>query len=323
LNSYTIETLTPPSKLAAKPLFRDPVYDGAADPVVVWNRGEQKWFMFYTNRRATMTDLPGVSWVYGSPIGIAESNDGGATWSYRGTANIDYGEGEYTFWAPDVVYHDGVYHMFLTLVPGVYTTWAGEGRIDHLTSADLLTWEYRSTLSLAAPKVIDASVLRLPDGSWRLYYNNEVDHKSVYYADSADLFTWRERGKVLGNRAGEGPKAFWWRDRYWMIVDHWCGLGVYHSTDTLNWTPQANRIVETPGHGPDDEVNGLHADVVVSDDRAYLFYFTHPGRKGADSEKDGYDQRRSSIQVVELHIVDGQIVAHRDEPTYIALLPPE
>jgi hypothetical protein len=25
-------------KLAAKPLFRDPVYDGAADPTVIWNQ---------------------------------------------------------------------------------------------------------------------------------------------------------------------------------------------------------------------------------------------------------------------------------------------
>ncbi|MEY8745235.1 hypothetical protein AB9M62_38850 [Bacillales bacterium AN1005] len=35
------------------PLFRDPIYDGAADPVVVWNHVEQAWWMIYTNRRAT------------------------------------------------------------------------------------------------------------------------------------------------------------------------------------------------------------------------------------------------------------------------------
>src|SRR4051812_3186339 len=45
---------------APKPLFADPVYDGAADPVIVWNKKEQKWFMLYTNRRATMTDTTGV-----------------------------------------------------------------------------------------------------------------------------------------------------------------------------------------------------------------------------------------------------------------------
>ena len=37
---------------ADKPLFRDPVFDGAADPVVVWNAAVQRWWMFYTNRRA-------------------------------------------------------------------------------------------------------------------------------------------------------------------------------------------------------------------------------------------------------------------------------
>lgn len=52
--------------LAPKPLFRDPVYDGAADPTIIWNRGEKKWFMFYTNRRATDTINGGVSWVHGT-----------------------------------------------------------------------------------------------------------------------------------------------------------------------------------------------------------------------------------------------------------------
>lgn len=46
---------------ASKPLFRDPVYDGAADPVVIWNRAERKWFMLYTNRRANVPNLRGVS----------------------------------------------------------------------------------------------------------------------------------------------------------------------------------------------------------------------------------------------------------------------
>ena len=36
----------------------------------------------------------------------------------------------------------------------------------------------------------------------------------------------------------------------------------------------------------------------MSGDRAWLFYFTHPGRK--DTKADTYETRRSSIQVVEL-----------------------
>ena len=79
-------------RIADKPLFRDPVHDGAADPVLCWNRAEKKWFMFYTNRRANVPDTKGVSWVHGTKIGIAESSDGGATWKYRGTAIFAQGE---------------------------------------------------------------------------------------------------------------------------------------------------------------------------------------------------------------------------------------
>jgi hypothetical protein len=68
-------------KISDKPLYRDPVFDGAADPKIIWNRYENKWFMFYTNRRANIDSLDGVSWVHGTRIGIAESDDGGATWT--------------------------------------------------------------------------------------------------------------------------------------------------------------------------------------------------------------------------------------------------
>jgi len=64
---------------ASKPLYHDPVFDGAADPTVIWNRKEKKWFMFYTNRRATAPGQTGVTWVHGTRIGIAESSNGGAT----------------------------------------------------------------------------------------------------------------------------------------------------------------------------------------------------------------------------------------------------
>src|SRR4051812_27433506 len=82
-------------KTAPKPLFRDPVYDGAADPVLVWNRGAKKWHMFYTNRRANVRDLSKVSWVHGTHIGIAASTDEGATWKYEGVADIQYGKYDY------------------------------------------------------------------------------------------------------------------------------------------------------------------------------------------------------------------------------------
>ena len=82
-----------------KPLFRDPIHDGAADPTVIWNRAAGEWWMFYTNRRVWAPPIDDVSWVFGTDIGIASSADGGATWSYRGTARgLETGWGRDTFW---------------------------------------------------------------------------------------------------------------------------------------------------------------------------------------------------------------------------------
>ena len=87
---------------------------------------------------------------------------------------------------------------------------------------------------------------------------------------------------------------------------------------------QPSNLLGTPGRGADDGTNGLHASVVVSGDRAYVFYFTHPGRAGTIQVgvKDGVEQRRSSIQVVELAYQDGWLTCDRDQPTHIQLLPP-
>jgi hypothetical protein len=307
--------------VAPKPLFRDPVYDGAADPAVVWNRAEKKWFMFYTNRRANITNAVGVSWVHGTRLGIAESSDLGATWRYRGVADIPYGEGEFSLWAPAVIWHEGLYHMFVTFVPGMHTDWSGTRDILHFTSTNLLNWKMESVLKLASPRVIDPCVLRLPEGSWRLWYNNETDKKSIYYADSPDLFHWQDRGKAIGDRSGEGPVVFHWKDHYWMLVDNWRGLGAYRSDDLFHWQRQESNLLEQPGHGPDDQVKGGHPDVVVSGDRAFVFYFTHPGRVGPEARKNGYEQRRSSLQVVELKYEDGWLGCDRDEPTRIRMEP--
>jgi len=107
-------------KAVAKPLYDDPVYHGAADPVIIYNKQKKKWWMFYTNRRASLKDSTGVAWVHGTRIGIAESKDG-KEWKYVDTANINYRpDSGYTFWAPDIIQDAGVYHMYLTYVPGVF-----------------------------------------------------------------------------------------------------------------------------------------------------------------------------------------------------------
>lgn len=57
--------------VAPAPLYRDPVTDGAADPVVVWNPVDKCWWMLYTQRRANL-DAADVAYCYGTQIGVAE-----------------------------------------------------------------------------------------------------------------------------------------------------------------------------------------------------------------------------------------------------------
>lgn len=308
-------------KAAVKTIYDDPLYHGAADPVVVYNKSQKIWYMLYTNRRATLNDSTGVKWVHGMPIGIAASKDG-KKWEYIDTANIDYRpDSGYTFWAPDVIENNGLYHMYLTYVPGIFSDWQHPREIIHCTSKDLRNWKFESKLQLAAPKVIDAAVYKLNDTLWRMWYNNEKDHKSIYYADSKDLYHWTDKGQALNNR-GEGPKVFYWQSQYFMIVDIWKGMEVYTSPDLLHWTKQPDRILEAPGTGKDDQAIGGHCDVVVNNNRAYIFYFTHPGRrKDAPAPRNSFDDKRSVIQISELKYVNGQITCDRNEITPINLMP--
>jgi len=305
---------------ANKPLYRDPVYDGAADPVVIWNEATGSWFMYYTNRRATIDDPDGVKWVHGTRIGIAQSNDGGATWQYLDTCNINYRPiAEYTHWAPEVVVHEGIAHMYLTYVPGIFADWKHPRWIVHLTSTDGINWNYESKLKLASEKVIDACVARLPNGSWRMWYNNEAEGKTMYYADSPDLYNWTDQGKALGSFRGEGPKVFNWQNQWWMIIDTWRGLGVYTTSDLVHWDKQTELLLAEPGTGEDDQVIGGHPDVLVQSDRAYLFYFTHPGRRPEVPDRMMTEKRRSSIQVTELIYKNGILTCERNNPTMMNL----
>ena len=307
---------------APKPLFDDPVYHGAADPVIIYNKKAKKWWMLYTNRRASINDST-VQWVHGTRIGIAESKDG-KKWKYIDTANINYRpDAGYTFWAPDVTEHKGIYHMYLTYVPGTFKDWNHPRVIIHCTSKDLMNWNYESTLKLVNEKVIDASVYKIKDSLWRMWYNNEKDGKSIWYADSKDLYHWEDKGKAIATK-GEGPKVFYWQQKYFMIVDAWKGMEVFSSDDLLNWKKQSNRILENPGKGKDDQAIGGHCDVAVNDGRAFVFYFTHPGRqKDKPAARGSFDDKRSVIQLTELEYKNDTVNCNRDKPVKTRLKKPE
>ncbi|MFT3789135.1 MAG: hypothetical protein QM770_23660 [Tepidisphaeraceae bacterium] len=302
---------------APAPLFVDPIYNGAADPVPIWNRDEQVWWLLYTNRRATV-EVPGYSWVHGTDIGIAATLDRGASWTYRGTCEFEPIEpGHNTFWAPEILFFDGLYHAYVSYVPGVPGDWNATRAILHYTSDNLWRWNYRSTLPLSSDRVIDACVFRMSNGVWRLWYKDEVNHSHTWVAESADLFQWRVIGPCITDVNHEGPNVFAWRGHYWMITDPWAGLGVYRSPDLRDWTRQPGNLLDRPGKRRDDGFRGSHADVLVQGDDAYLFYFVHPGGGNPNGKLDRndilpYEYRRTSLQVAKLGLVDGNIVCDRD-----------
>jgi len=307
---------------APKPLYRDPVHDGAADPSLIWDRGGKRWLMFYTNRRADLAgaDPKDVAWVHGTQIGIAESKDKGSTWRYIGTAKLPYGKPDYTFWAPALVWDKGLYHMFVTVVPGIFHDWNAPREIIHLTSKDLSLWKFDSKLSLSSNRVIDPCVFKLPNGSWLLWYKDEQDHSYIHYATSPDLFRWTVAGAAITDRPSEGPVVFHWKGAVWMVVDAWDGLGVYRSTDAIHWTRQRSNLLATPGKTPTDRSEGHHADVIVSNQHAFLFYFVQQG--GPDAIPGAPNsERRSVLQVVELKEVDNELQADRDKPAFVTLSP--
>ena len=322
------QTPDPAGNLARKPLYRDPVHDGAADPTIIWNRGKREWWMFYTNRRADVTGLDpkDVSWVHGTRIGIAVSRDYGATWLYHGVAKIKYGKPDFTQWAPDIVYDHGKYHMFLVVVPGTFKDWNAPRHIVHFVSGNLERWSYVGQLDTGSDRIIDPSLFHVkddrgPESLWRLWYKDELDQGHISYADSSDLNDWRPKGPAITDRSSEGPKVFRWRNQYWMIVDAWKGLGVYRSSDLVHWTAQPDNILETPGSIGTDRGEGHHCDVVVSGDRAFIFYFT--AQAGADLDRSIQNSERHTVlQVAELQESNGVITADRDAPVHVYLQPP-
>lgn len=301
-------------------LFRDPIHDGAADPVIVRGLTDGMWWLLYTNRRADAPAGQGVAWVHGTDIGVASSSDGGATWVYRGVlAGLEHEPGRNTFWAPEVVWAEGEFHLYVSYIRGVPDRWVGHERhIHHYTSPDLLSWTHQGDVLPRHPFVIDACVHPLPAGGYRMWFKNEADNSSTWASDSADLYRWGEPRLVLRTEGGhEGPNVFAFHGRYWMVVDSWDGQIAYASDDLDSWRPAGRLLDASTGRpGTDDQGPGLHADVLVHGDDAYITYFTHPPA----AERDTWATRRSTIHVATLAVDGGGLACDRAAETRLRLL---
>ncbi|MGI6199476.1 MAG: glycosyl hydrolase [Christensenellales bacterium] len=295
------------------PLFRDPIHDGAADPTVIYAPEQGLWYLFYTCRRA-QADTQDVAWCHGTDIGVAVSRDGGASFRYRGALALGRDPGRDTYWAPEIIRAAGVYHMFVSCIEGVPVSWEGARHICHYTSADLWHWQFVSRLYLSSDRVIDACVFPLPQGGWRMWYKDEARGSHTWFADSADLDHWRVGGEAIADAPHEGPNVFAFKGRYFMLVDLWHGQGVYVSDDLRAWRRQGI-LLDRPGPRADDGNFGLHADAVVLGSRAFIFYFTHPGRDANQRPLPGENPRRTSLQAAELTLDGaGRLCCERDRP---------
>ena len=307
---------------APVPLYRDPMTEGPTDPGLVYDRQTNQWVMFYTQRRATLPNLPegDTTWMHDTKIGVARAGKDGVDWRYAGTAKLPEECAGPTNWAPEVAWYAGQYHMWLTVVPGVYPDWRDKPRnIVHLTSPNLSDWSCAGTVDLHSDKVIDADVLQLADGRYRMWYKDERKDSHVLYADSTDLQNWTVKGTAI-DTPGEGPSAFFWKGKYWLIEDAWKGFLVMRSDDAEHWT-RLGYILSGPGTRRTDTSLGHHGEVVVAGGRAFLFYFSHQ-----ENEPEAKEQRdwgkRSAIQVVELHEQNGQLTLDRNAPVDLNLISP-
>lgn len=302
------------------PLFRDPLYDGPTDPTVIWNQEEEMWYLFYTQRRSNHVGI-GAAWVHGTDIGVAVSKDG-AKWLYRGVLEgLDIERGHNTFWAPEIIWAEGCYHMYVSYITGIPTDWEYPRWLLHYTSQNLWDWTFAGRLNVDSERVIDACIYEVEPHLYKMWFKDEDKNSHTYTAISRDLYNWEPTGAEITDCSQEGPNVFELGGIKWMISDFWSGLAVYRSDDFKNWTRCSN-ILDKSGTRPMDKGLGHHADVVVRGDRAFIFYFCHPAvpdkknltgeEKAAFESLPAYERNSSVVQVAELFVRDGELYCDRN-----------
>jgi hypothetical protein len=148
--------------------------------------------------------------------------------------------------------------------------------------------------------VIDPEVIQMPNGTWRMWYKDEAHGSDIMVAESKDLKHWKTSDKPAAKGPMEGPIVFHFKGYYWLITDVHHGMRVYRSKKAQHWIKQG-LILAPPGtKRPFDNAQGSHGDVVITEGRAYIFYFTQP-----------YHKRKGYIQVGQLLVKNGTLVCKR------------
>ncbi len=318
-------------RAAPAPLFVDPNYHGSCDPEVVWNPDTQRYYLYYTARRATRQNATYV----GTPIGVVSSADL-LDWRFEGycdftdPATVKHTgrpDMPITFWAPGITRVGDTLHMFVTHKDNADPPWGGKGVIRHYTAPlgdPVKGWTLADPPEFTQPDPIDATIVFDQATNKHRAYYRVGNAGGIQWAESKDLRAWTNRGRVKGDvntlgkeRFGyqEAPYVFRFADAWWMLTDPHEGLAVYRSDDGVAWTLN-NTLLADGSDRPMDATMARHPSVLVTTGRALLFYHCEPnrvyGRGAPGPEQRTVEQKKSVLQVAELKLIDGKLEASRD-----------
>jgi hypothetical protein len=202
-----------------------------------------------------------------SILGVLRSTDHGATWSSLGNAcmqNSTIGAVDPTGFVIDgqiVLYFVDIRYLFQAVPQGLYRA----------TSVDGVNFDTPQAVYTQPRTMVDPFVLRMRDGSFRLYVPS--DQEGIISAVSSDGLTFAREAGVRFTEGGM-PGALLSPDgRVRMFL---CGQGItsYISSDGLNFTPESGvRIPAEPNTIVDNP------QPIQLNDGSYLMLFTIHDRK--------------------------------------------
>lgn len=300
------------------PIYADPYYCGSCDPEIVWNESKKEWMIFYTSRRPSV----GIGATCGNPIGVCTSDDL-TTWKFKGYCKFD-GKGgkpdsEQTHWAPGIIINGNKAHMFVTYKEDATPPWGTGGCIVHYEAPidDMLNGWKRVSVSINEDNCLDASIIRLPNGKFRMYYVGGINNpetkgrKTIRYAESSNLYDWESMGDVKGDVNNkkvhgigyqEAVYVFIYNERFYMLADPHKGLSTYSSDDGVTWQYHGQIMKSGTSSRTLDWSQARHPSVIVEKDKPYIFYHVEPFRPDkASAPKLEKHQRYAFIQMAELN----------------------
>lgn len=235
---------------------------------------DSRWHMFGITHAEPENALDEKNFAHATADTLAQ-----APWTKQPFAlSVSIAQRERILWAPHVILHDGLYHMFYVAGDEDHTAF----KIHLATSPDLATW----TRHPANPMVVDGYDARDPfvtriGDRWVMYYTATSEPSGgrhiVAYRTSDDLVRWSEKRAAFtdpssGTWGGPTESPFVVRRGayYYLFIGprpDYVGTDVFRSRDPFDFTPEMK-----VGH-----IDSHAAEVVRDLDGRW--YVTHAGWK--------------------------------------------